>query len=62
MENYYQQKYNEAHQKLLVAISALAGISEAKYTSVGNKETLNRLSEKAQIALDEIMKPSEVKP
>jgi hypothetical protein len=61
MENFYKKMYDETQKNLLIAIRTLAGISEAKYTSLGNKETLERLSEKAQIALDEIMKTNEVK-
>lgn len=61
MDTFYKEMYQETQEKLLVAIRALAGISEAKYTSEGNEETLNRLSNKAQDALNKIMKRSEVK-
>jgi len=60
-ENFYREKYLEAHKKNLVAIRTLAAISEAKYTRIANEENLTILSDKAQEALDELMKPSEVK-
>ena len=61
MENFYRNMYYETHEKLLVAIRTLAGISEAKYTDGEKAEILNRVSAQAQKALDEIMKKTDVK-